>query len=143
MQDDGLRNLGLRSAAAVARIKDSKVLRARRTEPRLRHDRSKFPFQRLLLDLQAGRTLLEAFGSDLDVVRRVGYRDHASLILYPPATSRHGCVPLGPDAEMGTPPTSHAPAHKGAVTSDQAPSCSAEDPPRLQSRDAAFDRCPY
>lgn len=93
------------SAAAVARIKDSKVLRARRTEPRLRHDRSKFPFQRLLLDLQAGRTLLEAFGSDLDVVRRVGYRDHASLILYPPATSRHGCVPLGPDAEMGTPPT--------------------------------------
>lgn len=67
------------SAAAVARIKDSKVLRARRTEPRLRHDRSKFPFQRLLLDLQAGRTLLEAFGSDLDVVRRVGYRDHAFL----------------------------------------------------------------
>lgn len=45
----------------------------------MRHDRGQFPFQRLLLDLQAGQVLLKALSGDLNVVRCAGYRDHVFL----------------------------------------------------------------
>lgn len=71
----------------------------------MRHDRSKFPFQCLLLDLQAGQaswrcaavTSMACVGWVTEIMR--------SSHPVPPATSRHSYVQLGPDAEMGTPPT--------------------------------------
>ncbi len=87
------------------RHQDSKVLRARRTEPRLRHDRSKFPFQRrrFWIRRQAESSWRRSAVTSMSCVGWVTQTMRSS-ILYPQPRLADSCL-LGPDAEMGTPPT--------------------------------------